>query len=401
MDAPAADGNAATGDAPVILPFSAGPADLGQAARPARILHLINGEHYSGAERVQDLLAQRLPDFGYQAGLVCLKKGRFEQMRQARQSPLYLTPMQSRWDFSIVRTLRKIVRQDGYQLLHAHTPRSVMIGTMLSRATGVPLLFHVHSPTSHDSTRRWQNKLNHWIEKESLRRAERLVAVSHSLADHMARAGYAAEKITVVHNGVPAAPLPERRPPGGPWTLGSVALFRPRKGVEILLEAMSRLVRQKVDVQLRAVGPFETAEYESQIRDRVHKLGLGDRVTWTGFTSQVANELRQMDLFILPSLFGEGLPMVVLEAMACGTPVLATRVEGTPEAIRDGIDGWLVPAGSPADLADAVAGIVADADCWNAARSSAHLRQQQYFSDVSMARGMADVYDRLLVPNSR
>ena len=77
-----------------------------------------------------------------------------------------------------------------------------------------------------------------------------------------------------------------------------------------------------------------------------------EHITWTGFTRDVLDELRQMDLFVLPSLFGEGLPMVVLEAMAAGVPVVATRVAGIPEAIRPGQDGVLVEPGDAEDLAE-------------------------------------------------
>ena len=78
----------------------------------------------------------------------------------------------------------------------------------------------------------------------------------------------------------------------------------------------------------------------------VEKLGVGDAIEWTGFTQNIAAELRVMDLFVLPSLFGEGLPMVVLEAMAAGLPVVASRVEGVPEAIRHREEGLLVEPAS-------------------------------------------------------
>ena len=95
---------------------------------------------------------------------------------------------------------------------------------------------------------------------------------------------------------------------------------------------------------------------------------MSDHITWTGFTRDVAAELRQMDLLVLPSLFGEGLPMVVLEAMAAGVPVVATRVAGIPEAIRHGRDGVLVTPGDPEDLARAIADVVGGQYDWSALR---------------------------------
>jgi glycosyltransferase involved in cell wall biosynthesis len=103
-----------------------------------------------------------------------------------------------------------------------------------------------------------------------------------------------------------------------------------------------------------------------------------------------------MDVFVLPSLFGEGLPMVVLEAMAAGVPVVATRVEGVPEAIRDGCEGFLVEPNDPRSLADAVARLAGGQADWAAMSSSALARHARYFSDEAMGAGVAEVYRRVL-----
>ena len=125
-------------------------------------------------------------------------------------------------------------------------------------------------------------------------------------------------------------------------------------------------------------------------------LGLEDIIEWTGFTSDVTSELLTMDLFVLPSLFGEGLPMVVLEAMAAGVPVVATDVEGIPEAIRHGQDGVIAPAGDPKALAQAMIDVIEGKYDWSAMRDSALTRQAQFFSQYSMAEGVAEVYRQVL-----
>jgi glycosyltransferase involved in cell wall biosynthesis len=103
-----------------------------------------------------------------------------------------------------------------------------------------------------------------------------------------------------------------------------------------------------------------------------------------------------MDLFVLPSLFGEGLPMVILEAMAAGVPVIATRVEGAPEAVRNELEGLLVEPGHPQELADAVTRVIDGHVDWLDLREAAHRRQARYFSDRSMAEGVANVYRKVL-----
>jgi len=113
-------------------------------------------------------------------------------------------------------------------------------------------------------------------------------------------------------------------------------------------------------------------------------------------TRDVTEELRQMDLLVLPSLFGEGLPMVVLEAMAAGVPVVATRVAGIPEAIRHGRDGVLAAPGNAEELARAIADVIGGHYDWSALRKSAFARHAQHFSDRAMAAGVAAVYRELL-----
>lgn len=362
-----------------------------------RILHVINGEHYAGAERVQDLLAQRLGVLGFEVGFACLKPRQFPWMRQSKQAPLYVLPMASRFDLRAVWTLVRIVRRQRYGLIHAHTVRSAMIAAMASALTGVPMVQHIHSPTSRDTTHRWRNRLNALIERACLRQASALIAVSQSLGQHVRRLGISSHKLFVVPNGVPARQqAPARDAAKGTWTLGTVALMRPRKGIEVLLQALAVLAGQGLPVRLRAVGGFETPEYEGQVKGTAAELGVAGLIDWTGFSQDVDRELAQMDLLVLPSLFGEGLPMVILEAMSAGVPVIASGVEGVPEAIRHGRDGLLVRPGDPADLAGAIERVVRGEVDWLALRSSALERHGREFSDLRMAARVAEVYRRVL-----
>jgi glycosyltransferase involved in cell wall biosynthesis len=241
------------------------------------------------------------------------------------------------------------------------------------------------------------DRFNGIVERISLRQASRVIAVSQAMAGHMISEGFDPDRIVVVPNGVPAwADRSHRSRPHAPWTLGVVALFRPRKGIEVLLDALAMLRRQGMSVHLRAVGEFESAEYAAHIAARTQELGLTEYITWTGFASDVAAELSQMDLFVLPSLFGEGLPMVVLEAMTAGVPIVATRVAGIPEAIRHGRDGVLAAPGDPEDLAMAIAEVIGGDYDWSALRASAIDRHAALFSDRAMAAGVAAVYREVL-----
>jgi glycosyltransferase involved in cell wall biosynthesis len=362
-----------------------------------RVLHVINGEHYAGAERVQDHLAQRLPEFGFDVGFACLKPHQFPHLRQARNVPLYEVPMNGRFDLRPVRRLVELIRREGYSLIHTHTARSAMVGRMASARADVPMVHHLHSPTTFDTLDKWRNWMNVAAERFSLLGVDAVITVSSSLERYAHKAGIPPARVTVVPNGVPTrGPLVERALPRGVWTLGVVALFRPRKGLEVLLHALTLLRSQGKCVRLRAVGAFETPEYEAEVKGMASRLGVAEAIDWRGFTRDVNAELATMDLFILPSLFGEGLPMVILEAMAAGVPIVGTRVEGVPEAIRDNVDGVIAEPNDPQSLARAIARVMQGEAEWQSLRASAHARQAERFSDRSMASAVAAVYDRVL-----
>ncbi len=362
-----------------------------------KVLHVINGEHYAGAERVQDLLAMRLSELGFEVGFACLKRGEFAKVRRAKQARLHEVVMRSRFDLRPVAALIRLVRSEGYDLIHAHTPRSAFIAGIVSKLTGVPMVCHVHSPVLRDTTHRVRNWINGLVEQLSTRQASALVAVSESLGGYVGRRKAARGKVTVVPNGVPAATSQEiSSEQAAVWTLGTVALFRPRKGLEVLLRSLAKLRALGFPVRLRAVGKFETDEYEAEIKALAHALKIEQFIDWVGFTDRVDAELARMDLFVLPSLFGEGMPMVVLEAMAAGVPVVATRVEGIPEAIRDGIDGLVAEPNNSDDLVRAIGRVVRGDVDYQAMRQSARRRHATRYSDRAMAQGVARVYRQVL-----
>lgn len=364
-----------------------------------RVLHLVNGEHFSGAERVQSHLGRCLPKFSVAADFACVKPGKFAEAVRDHQDwgRVFETPMRHRADFRAATGVRDLIRQHDYDLLHAHTPRTAMIAAAASQLTGIPWLYHVHSPAARDSDNGLSNRVNAWIEKQSLRSCSHLITVSESLRWDCIARGAGEADVTVVHNGVPAIrPARSSVPqPGGRWVIGMVALMRPRKGLEVVLESIAQLEKQGHDVVLRSIGPFESAEYEAEIDQRIDELHIRDRVQRVGFTDNVPQELVKLDAMVLPSLFGEGLPMVVLEAMAAALPVVATRVEGTPEAITHGVEGLLAEPRDPESLTAAIADLVTGKHHWNQMAEAACQRHGRCFSDMAMAAGTAEVYRNL------
>jgi glycosyltransferase involved in cell wall biosynthesis len=242
------------------------------------------------------------------------------------------------------------------------------------------------------------NRINDLVERASLLSCDHIITVSKSLRREMLRRGYDRSRITCVPNGVPTQePIdPFARINRDEWRLGMVALVRPRKGIEVLLEALAKTLPSNPNVSLDVIGPFETLEYEQSVNKLVDSLGVRANVRFLGFTNNVPVAMRNLDAMVLPSLFGEGMPMVVLEALALGVPVIATKVEGTPEIVRDGVEGLLAEPGCAESISAKIAQMVQSRSEWSRMSTRAYERHQEKFSDEQMAKRIAKAYRKLI-----
>ncbi|MCX6026402.1 MAG: glycosyltransferase family 4 protein [Chloroflexi bacterium] len=181
------------------------------------------------------------------------------------------------------------------------------------------------------------------------RRAQYVIVPSRFLADIVAQWGVARERVSVIYNAPDLAAAQNiELPPFGGMTLTVVGRLVPHKGIVPLLRVISTI--PSVRLLIAGEGPSRDA-----LEKETAGLGLQSRVIFLGSQSReaVAGLLGQANLMVLNSTY-EGLPHVVLEAFAAGTPVLATRVGGTPEVVEHGVSGWLISSGDEAELGRAV-----------------------------------------------
>jgi colanic acid/amylovoran biosynthesis glycosyltransferase len=237
-------------------------------------------------------------------------------------------------------------RAEGVDHLHAHFGTNAAAVAMLAHLIGgLPYSFTVHGPEEFDSPRALSlgTKMHH---------AAFTVAISQYGRSQLCRWADPGDwdRVAVVHCGIEPARFARPAPlPRGPRRVVGIGRFVEQKGQLLLVEA---LARTESDIHLVLIGD---GELRGQIEARVAALGLRDRVTLTGWVDEVRvkDELAAAHALVMPS-FAEGLPMVVMEAMAAARPVIATYVAGTPELVREGETGWLVPAGDAEALAGAL-----------------------------------------------
>jgi colanic acid/amylovoran biosynthesis glycosyltransferase len=208
------------------------------------------------------------------------------------------------------------------------------------------------------------------------------------------------DKLEVSPLGVDCALFspPAARRHQSPFEILCVATLSPPKGLPLLIKAVDRLVREGRSIHLRLVGDGPNRrDLESEIAN----LGLTGHTTLEGNCNQerVQAFYREADLFALAS-FAEGVPVVLMEAMAMELPCVATWITGVPELIRHGIDGWLVAPGDVDQLADAIAKLMDDPELRQRLGRSARIRVQEKYDLVRNTEHLAAIYRRRLASNS-
>jgi glycosyltransferase involved in cell wall biosynthesis len=199
--------------------------------------------------------------------------------------------------------------------------------------------------------------------------AHRIIGNSAAAVEQLIEEGVADWRIVQIANGLDVSRFPPRQPRPRLRVVTTVANLRPGKGHEVLLEAAARVVRRVPDVHFQIVGD---GPRRAELEQQAAALRISAQVSFLGHSSDVPAVLQQTDVFAFPS-FMEASPNAVMEAMAAGLPVVATRVGGIPEVIEDGRSGVLVPPHDDRALAAGILRLIARPDL--AARMGEAARQ--------------------------
>lgn len=272
-------------------------------------------------------------------------------------------------DLRAGRRLSRLIDSGRFDVVHAHGQKAGMLARLAARRHRVPSIYTPHSfvyRTQQQRPRR-SGRLRFKIGLELERLLARGTAFIVAVADDERAVAVAdgvapADRFVVIYPGV-AGPSGQAPDPGlaefrgtGPL-LGFVAGLRDQKGLPTLLDALEILAREGEPVRFAIVG---NGPLHDLVAARVSSPPLAGSTLLAGFEGSPYSYLACLDAFVLPSLW-EGLPMAVLEAMSAGVPVVASAVNGTPEAVEDGVTGYLVPPGDARALADRLRAIAADA----------------------------------------
>lgn len=292
--------------------------------------------------------------------------------------------------FAEAGVLARHLSRRGVRHLHNHFgSSSCTVAVLTATMTGLPYSFTMHGPSEFFEAPRWRLD-------EKVARAAFTVAISHFCRSQLMFLSDRRHwpRIGIVHCGIdPARFAPPARPattrPSGPH-VAFVGRLDAVKGADLLLDAIATLRRTHPTLTATIIGD---GPHAGRIRDHAASLGLSGAVTFLGAQPEtaVADLLSRADLLVLPS-FAEGVPVVLMEAMASAIPVVASRIAGIPELVQDGENGLLIPPGDVAALITAMDRLLADPDLRRRLGTAGRATVEAEFNQMTEARRLARLF---------
>ena len=357
-----------------------------------RLVHLTASPFFGGPERQMLGLAHALPA-DYDVTFVSFaESGRcepfLEQVRRAGFTGLRLAHDTPRL-LAARRELTRLLHDLKADVLLCHGYKANLVGRPAARTAGVPAVAIARGWTGQDCRVRFYDRLDRLL----MARMDRVVAVSDGMAAAVRAAGVPAQKVRVIRNAArPDAfrdPEPVHRramealfPDPGERIVLSANRLTPDKGTHVLIDAARTVIQSDPAARFLICGDGAS---RPGLERQVQTAGLQNVIVFAGFRPDLDAWMPNADLLALPS-FNEGLPNVVLEACACGVPAVATAVFGTPEVLHDGVNGYLVPAGDPAALAERIIRLLGDADLRRRMGAAGRELVREQFTFAAQAR---------------
>lgn len=293
--------------------------------------------------------------------------------------------------------LRRLVQSVTPDVVHVHDPGGVaLIALALSMGPAIrprPLVV---------ASRRVDFHLKrHPFSRWKYRHVDAFIAVSRVIRDMLIADGIPADRIDVVYEGANVRAIDDATPvdvraafslPAGTLVVGNVAAFVPHKGQKDLIAAAGVVVQQMPDVRFVILGE---GPLRPVLEAQVAALGLEHHVLLPGFRTDVLGMQKTFDVFVMSSIT-EGMGTAMLDAMACGSPIVGTRAGGIPEAILHENTGLLVPPHDPREMAAAIIRLLNDPSLRSTLGARARERMASTFSADSMVAHTLEVYDRRL-----
>jgi glycosyltransferase involved in cell wall biosynthesis len=325
----------------------------------------------------------------------------FEQLRSKAKTwgaPLLSIPDRGPWDWRVIPRFLNICRREHVAIWHGHDYKSNALGLLLHRFWPMRLVTTVHGWV------KWTRRtpLYYKIDELCLPHYEVVICVSEDLRRRCLARKVSRDRCQLIENAIDTDEYSRRRAaadakgllgvPPGRSVIGAVGRLSAEKGFDILIQAISQTLKDGWDVELWIVGD---GDEKPRLQALINRLGIWDRVRLLGYRSDIRVVYEALDLFVLSSL-REGLPNVLLEAMAMEVPVIATRIAGVPRLVQPGRNGLLVEPGSVEGLTRALRWLLGDVELQNGFRRAGRRTVETRHSFAVRMQKVRALYDTIL-----
>jgi glycosyltransferase involved in cell wall biosynthesis len=358
---------------------------------PIPILLLVATLDRGGAEKILTRLALGLSREKYAMRVAALqgRSGAIAADLARAGIPVHDLGMRGKADLRGVVRLVRLLRRARVRVLFSFMFHATLLGRLVGAGLRVPI--RISSERSMGGDGFGRRLLNRW----TVPLATQVVAVSERVAAYASREfRIPSDRLTTIVNGVDLThfrPSPRTRHPKAP-VIGCTARLHAENDHVTLLHAFASLVDRWPNAQLLLVG---RGQEEPRLRALAEAPGVRGRIRFAGEQADVAPWLAQMDVYVQPSLTA-GISNSILEAMACGLPVVATAVGGTVEVVADGETGLLVPPGDPVAMAEALERLLADPARVEAVGRAGRARAEAHFGETLMLQRVEALLDQLI-----
>jgi len=368
-----------------------------------KVIHLISGGDSGGARTHVHLLLKHLSKDNT-VKLVCFMDGFFAQ--EAREMGID-TLIIDKGLGATLRQLKKLIRDDGYELIHCHGSRGNLMGALLKRSLGLPLITTVHSDPRIDYLGRPLARISYGsLNAIALRQMDYHIGVSDAMRKLLISRGFDANRLFAIYNGVefegekPRCAAERREylaSLGLDWTdenliVGIAARFHPIKDIPTLLRGFAEAQKQRPELRLLIAGDGQDA---SQLKDLAKELGIERLCCFAGWQSDVDRFYRILDINTLTSL-SETFPYALTEGARAHLPTVASRVGGVPLLINHREHGLLFEAGNHKELADCLVEMASSSPLREKYAEALYLRASTEFSAAATAEKQKAIYAHIL-----
>ncbi len=373
--------------------------------RPYRVLHVIDSLALGGAQVVLWNLLAHADRTRFAPEVACMHgHGVFWERLRATGVPVRSLSFDHRFP-SYVPLLAWLYLTRRYDVVHCHLLAANVIAKPLAALLGVPVrINHDHCNDKLADPRKWVPGADRWANRFSTH----VCAVSESTRQFLvAHERMPAERVTTVHNGIDLAtcqPRPEQRAaarkkwslPDEAFVVAGIGRLTYQKNFALFLEVAAAVVERHPRAVFVLAG---TGEEEAALRAQAAALGLGERVRFLGYVAEMTALYPALDMLLLTSRY-EGLPITILEAMACGVPIVASRLDGVQEVLRDGGDCALVPEGDCDGFTARVGELIAQPELARRYADAALVKVRGQYSAEAMTRAVEAIYLQHLEPRA-